>query len=379
MKYLKLVFLLVIISHFELRLDSAGAQSDTVEYSNPTITQLVAEGLVTPINHEAVVNSVATTIDWVYADVSQIIVCLTMHDLDYSTTGPNQIPAKEIIRVVGPDGAEFQQTTASAAISNTPADRANLTVVTHFYPQAELLPPLAPGESRANYFVNLGADLPTTLDLQLKLDIEINSSPATWQRPYPGDPAELTLPVTVTLHHGITLTPATTISQNDQAITLKRLTIAPSQTLAEVCYTSPDAENWQPATRLYLDENYVLPLAHSNRVTQVPLATGALGCVEIPFAVVHRNSSPTAEFIVEFLFPAPSDPRAYWEQVSAGLIQDGIDLTLYPVSGLDYAVNSAADGLSDEDIYQRIQQQRLIVTPTVTGPWVFTLTLPSAS
>ena len=353
----------------------AHAQDDEggIAYDSAIVSRLVAEGLVTPIEHTQAVNGIETSIDWVYADVAQVIVCLTLHDLDPGAAGLGQIPAKEKLRVVGPDGVEFETFTSEVTITNAREDRYNLTVVTHFYPQDRMLPPLLPGDVRQNYFAGLGSDLPATVYLQLKLDVEVNSSPATWTLAVPDDPAELTLPVTATLHHGISFTPPAPLDVNGQTVTLRRLTMAPSQTLAEVCYEIAGLENWQPVMRLFLDSEMVLPRAHSNRATQAPGSTDPTRCFEAPFDVVYLGGSPIVDFAVEFLYLAPADPRQYWEMVRAGLVDDGINVMLSLSGGTTYEVLSVPDGMNDEDVYQRIRAARLTVTPTVDGPWVFML------
>lgn len=197
-----------ILISFSLAAPPAQAQGD-----DPIVEQLIAADLVTPIDHNATVNGVDVTINWAYVDASQVIVSLTMHNLDLNVVPADAIPAKENVRILTADGYEFSLMTSSATSSFVGDDLMDLTVVTQFYAQVIKTSPdgAEPWEMIDNYFTTLGPDMPETVELQVLLDITTNVTPDNWMATLPGEPAEFTLPITVTLHPGITLAPQQTV------------------------------------------------------------------------------------------------------------------------------------------------------------------------
>lgn len=348
---------------------------------DPIVAQLVAADLVTPINHTATVNGVDVQINWVYADVTQVIVSLTMQNVDISATPSDAVPAKERLRVATPDGGEFSQRGAYADETTfTPDNLMNLTVVTQFYPQVLTPTPQGaePFDMTGDYFAALGSDLPETIDLTILLDIDRNVGPDDWVFPMPGEPAEFTLPVTINLHSGITAAPQQSVTVGDLAVTLEQLTIAPSQTSLDVCWDLPDGGDWQPVPILHL--NGVAASLSGMGLTQRPSLADVARCSRLSFAAFHDGGPVTVELEIPALRQSTPDTRKFWEAVADELAaQHGIVLNVIMSEGRYYEMVSFPDTMTEGEANDLLWQVAQTLLPRVDGPWIFTVDLQGAS
>jgi hypothetical protein len=338
--------------------------------SNPIVTQLVAAGLVTPIDVDATINGVDVTINWVYADANQVIVTLTMRNLDYSNVPADTLPAKEIVRVATSDGGEFSYQSAYATFADTPKGLANLTVTTQFYPQVFKVSTEEP-EIIDDYFATLGPNMPTTVDLQLMVDIATNVGPQDYSMIPPGEPAELTLPVTVTLHPGITLTPQTTVTASDLDVTLQQLTITPSQTSFEVCYDLPDGGDWQPVTALSINDQAAL--LFGSGLTERPTPQDTSRCSRLSYGAFYDGSPVTVTVTVEALRTSMPETRDYWESVRDELATHEVVINVLMSGGRYYEMVSFPDTMSEMEANNLLWQVAQNLLPRIDGPWTFIL------
>ena len=178
---------------------------------------------------------------------------------------------------------------------------------------------------------------------------------------------------TVTIYHPVEIRPVETQTVGDIAVTLERVTIAPSETEVEVCYTLPDGQDWQPEILLTMGD-VTAPASGANLVGMWTLELPDR-CVEQRFSV-FGGAAGTLTVTVNRLITSVPDRADAWEGLVDELETFGIEAEAFADPGTYFTIQATPEGMTDAELAEIINTAREHLRHVVEGPWVFEVTLP---
>lgn len=163
--------------------------------------------------------------------------------------------------------------------------------------------------------------------------------------------------------------PMQAVEMADIAITLERVAVTPSLTVARLCYELPEGDsNWQPHAELMIGAEIVTPTMSS---TGGEGGTGFL-CSDIGFPAPYERQPTQWTLTVPLLEKwAVIDPNAIRDAMAA----HGVEVEVSE-DGFGYSVMGIPEGMEGAELDALLEQARLDQTETLEGPWVFEVAIP---
>ncbi len=178
-----------------------------------------------------------------------------------------------------------------------------------------------------------------------------------------------------TLPHypAITVTPEQTVESNGVAITLKSLSVVPSMTAAEICYTLPDSRDWSPVFTLHAGD--VETAVAGWGMNGLPMPEDTERCVTYEFYAPYDYTPTTFTLTATELRTSASFTPERAEQFRALLADQGVEveITLANGEGFGYEIKNQPDG----DVGLLIQTAMdTAFSDHYSGEWTFTVEIP---
>jgi hypothetical protein len=345
----------------------AGAQQQV----DPGLAGVAEADLVTTVNASQTIDDVTLTLEWAYADASRIAI-------GYSVTAPegaedDLYPAAYRITDAGDSfslAGNWAEGGDSSALSRT-------------------------SEFTSNFNVVFEQNAPQILDLTVKIQLASLDETGTVQDSgigfggggeyldSPGIYVEHSMPImtdpvgpftfTLDLPHysAIILEEPQTVESNGISMTLDRIVVAPSQTIARICYDLPDDRDWMPYPVRVGEEAVFPPFHHDLR----PSSGDTFRCGRLFFHIPYLLEPITFTFSVESLRISGIFTEARAEQFRQQLAEQGVVVEILSANGegFDYDIVSQPDGV---DIGALIQEAFDVFNDYYAGPWTFTVEIP---
>lgn len=178
-----------------------------------------------------------------------------------------------------------------------------------------------------------------------------------------------------TLPHypAVEVTAEQTVESNDVTLTLKSVSVVPSMTTAELCYTLPDGRDWSPVLTLHAGE--VDSLVSGWGLNALPTSEDRERCVTYEFYAPYDYTPTTFTFAASELRTSASYTPERAEQFQQMLAEQGVDVTITLANGegFGYEITKQPDG----DVGQLIQTaMETAFSDHYAGDWTFTVEIP---
>ena len=332
------------------------------------VQPLVDAGLMTVVDQTMDADGVQVTIQYAYADIQRIIVRLKLSG-DYEQVLQDNIP-NLVLR--DDTGRQFSY----SAMHSVTRDDDELAEVYDaiFYNQTTYQPIVGYLEIIDNYLNDKGDRIELQLDIGFTptsaLGMVLDAVDALEKSP--AGPFGFIFGVPI--YQPPIVKPVETRTVGEIAVTLQRVTVAPSETEVEVCYTIPDAQDWQPWIELTVD-GMVAPVSGGNYV-DMPMLDDTERCIEQRFGVFVSDATRALTVsIARLQTSVPDDPEA-WQGLVAELGTHGIKAEAFPQRGTYFSIESTPEGMTDAELAEIIDNARENLRQSVEGPWVFEVALP---
>ena len=332
------------------------------------VQPLVDAGLMTPVDQTMEADGMQVTIQYAYADTQRIIVRLKLSG-DYQQVMQDNLPNF----VLRDDTSRQFGYSAMHSVAREDDELAEFYDVI-FYTQTFYQPIDGEFEIIDGYLDTYGDSIEVQLDIGFTpmsaLGLVLDAVDALEQSPVGPFGFIFTMPI----YPAREVKPVETLTVGDIAMTLERVTVAPSETEVEICYTLPDVQDWQPWITLTVD-GVDAPVSGGNLVG-MPTLDDTERCVEQRFGVLVSDELDVLTVTIDRLQTSvPDDPDA-WEGLVAELETFGIEAEAFPERGTYFSIESTPEGMTDAELAEIIDNARENLRQSVDGPWVFEVALP---
>lgn len=335
--------------------------------NSPGLSGADDAGLFTELNLTQEVDGITVTLVDAYADVQRIAITLEIEGADQETT-------YAVPQLRTTDDKIFSPT-----LSDTDRSDATLIATQTYASQVLYWDDNGATQIQNEYLQGVGDEIDLILSVVLQ-----EEQPGTIPPPLslvPGGdvgigPFEFAFTIPVSKENRIDVDMTETEEVNDISITLKRISLAPSQTQALLCVELPDGRDWHPKASLTIDG------------VTVPVTGGGPGgtpkaelspdmterCFGMGFDIFYDSQPETVTITVDRLqLSIPEADPAFYAEVERILLEDyniEADVEIVP-HGVRVDEVSRPEGMSDEVFWQTVWQAQEDASPAVEGPWVF--------
>lgn len=286
----------------------------------PGLAGAQAAGLLWPVGQTQTRGSVTMTLDWAYADLNRLAIGYTITGVSEDQIGTTITSAQRLY-----DDAGYFFSYASGAVVESPT---GMHVAIEFYNQGVLVLPDNQVTVLDDYFrARYGESaLPETISLRFAADFTLPAgSPLSLETLNPA--AAFVFDFTLPLFEGIVIAPMETVEDQELAVTLETVLLAPAQITAHVCYERPDTRDWGLSAHLELNG---LTVPHSaSRL--MPSSDPALQCRSLSFALFAEptaSASNQIALVITSLETTVPEGGAEWERIRQLLADEGISFTV---------------------------------------------------
>jgi hypothetical protein len=163
---------------------------------------------------------------------------------------------------------------------------------------------------------------------------------------------------------------------NGVAMTLQSMSITPSTTQLDLCYTlPPGAYDWWPHIEITIDGQSGLPLGGSDLPGKTDTSGFTERCLDLTFSTPFTRDAKQLVVTVDRLQVSPNEvlPDEVIQRANKRLAAQGIEVTFtFGDHGMGDIIRKP-DGMEDTDVgrvvYDALSEQ-------YTGPWNFVVELP---
>jgi hypothetical protein len=237
------LFALVIISIAVVALSPKEKAASVVD----GISEVYSGGLVRAVNETQTAGDISVTLDWAYADPNQILVAYTGQGASSDAGAPGEADRIEIqvLSAVLDDGAVLK----GGPISGYTQPGTEATVAAFAMPENE--------RNLETLQVRIKLKASHTRTVETPTPTRVSGAP-TVQALIPMEVehiggGEVTFSVTIPVRPGRLIDVGKTVENKGIAVTLERVRLAPSLTIADLCFGVPDPQNyrdWVPIVTL---------------------------------------------------------------------------------------------------------------------------------
>lgn len=335
---------------------------------DPGLEGAESQGLVQVIDESQTIEGVTVTVEKAYMDANRIAVWYTIADL--------VLPEGEVhgnyinLGVHHPADLSRLNTGATSGVVDTLEDGSfsGLITIDHQEPVPEN------GIYEIVFRVEIGGEnawvyvFPPGEPFQGPPPEEYR-----YEMPYVG-PFDFTLALNAS--EPVELTPDETQVSNDVPMTLKLLRITPSQTVVQVCYTMPNAQDWQPNMTVMIDDEEGLPAGYSVMGGKAALAPDILDrCVEMNFLVAYAPDSERITILIDRLHTSVPEPSPdVLAMTKTRLAEIGIVIEFIMENhGMRWEIIDAPDDMTETEVGDAVWEA---MRERYEGEWRFEITLP---
>lgn len=331
------------------------------------VEPLLEAGLMTVVDQTSEADGMQVTIQYAYADTQRIIVRLKLSG-DYEQVLQDNMP-----NLVLRDDTGYQfGYNAMQPVLRVDDEQAEIFDAI-FYTQAAFQGIDGEVDIIDDYLNDKGEGIDLQLDLGFTplsaLGMVLDAAEALEKSPV----GPFGFVFTVPIYHAREIKPMETITVADIAMTLERVTVAPSETEVQVCYSLPDAQDWQPWIELTAD-GVPAPLTGGNLVG-LPTLDDTERCIEQRFAVLIGDTTESLTVDIDRLQTSVPDAPEAWEGFVAELETLGIKAEAFPERGAYFSIESTPEGMTDAELGEIIDAARENMRQSIAGPWTFEVSL----
>jgi len=359
---------------------------------DPGMEGVDAANLVTDLNLSQTVDGVTLTLEWAYIDAHRVVMGYNIvapegspAGLSYSTDVHIYDEANSFIGEGGGGGGGGGMGRTSQYQFSYGIDFPNglpdeLTM--HVDIDATPNDPLPPGASGGGYGSGSGGgggisggEGDAALDPLPEFTPEPGVRMSMGMMPTESTVGTFAFTFTLPTYPAIELTPDQSVESNGLEVTLDRLSVAPSMTIAHLCYDLPDGRDWTPALRLQVDDGAMLT-ANGWGVDTLPMPEDTRRCSSYSFYAPYIYAESTFTLSFTRLSTSASYTPERAEQFKEMLAAQGVEVNILEATGegFNYEITSQPDG----DVGALIQAAMdEAFQDHFEGEWVYTVPIPA--
>jgi hypothetical protein len=324
---------------------------------DPGLTAVDEAGLVTELNLSQTIDDVTVTISRGYADANRVALWFRADGID-----PDEA------------GLWFDSTLLDAATGEWFGTGGQSNILLDEGTDEETGVPYTEGILTFSHAE--AVDAGATFDLTLEFDL-IPAPRGQVDGAWPEPVATFTFEFSLSVIEALELEPDATVSANGIDMTLQSLRISPSATSMQLCYNTPDAQDWQPVPELTIGEDE--GLASSMGIVMPFDPQSLYRCMNVDFLIAYiadetDETPPTLTVSIPRLqtsIPEPTPDKL--EAAAAILAEQGIDVEfILEGRALGWEILAAPEGLTEPEIGLMIWDA---MREHYAGPWTFEVNL----